>query len=41
MVCADEEHSPGEAMTDTEAHDLTYAILKQIQADLAELKQAR
>lgn len=28
-------------MTDKEAHDLTHTILKQIQADLAELKQAR
>ena len=28
-------------MTDKEAHDLTHSILKQIQADLAELKQAR
>lgn len=28
-------------MTDKETHDLTHTLLKQIQADLAELKQAR
>ena len=28
-------------MTDKEAHDVTHNILKQIQADLAELKQMR
>jgi hypothetical protein len=28
-------------MTDKETHDLTLTILRQIQADVAELKQAR